>query len=180
MVLEGHGEAVHFVLADIADVSFVAGERADAAVPVAEFLFAGDVVDGKHRPRVSDLGEALFGLAADALGGRVGSHEGGVGSFEALQLADEIVVFGVGDGGLVEDVIEVLVVADFIAEGVDFLLDVGHAEDHGKTGEKRSAKNRLAKRRSAKNRLAKNRLASIDMGHPISSAKVRSGKNRGR
>jgi hypothetical protein len=48
--------------------------------------------------------------------------------FEALEFAHEVVEFGVGDRGLVEDVVEVLVVADFFAEGFEFFLDgVGHA-----------------------------------------------------
>ena len=125
--LEGHGEAVHFVFADVTDVSVVASEGTDTAIPVAELFFAGDVIDGQHRARMGDLGESFFGLAADTLGGRIGSDEVGVVGFEALQLAHEVVEVGVGDRRLVEDVIEVLVVADLVAEGVDLFLDgVGH------------------------------------------------------
>ena len=54
-----------------------------------------------------------------------------MGGFEALELAHEVVILGVGDGGFVEYVVEVLVVADLVAEGVDFVLDVGHL-NHGK------------------------------------------------
>jgi hypothetical protein len=67
--LEGHGEAVHFEFANVGDVGIFAGEGANAAVPVAEFLLAGDVVDGEHRSGMGDLGESFFRLAADALRG---------------------------------------------------------------------------------------------------------------
>ena len=75
---------------------------------------------------MGDLGESFFGLAADTLGGRIGSDEVGVVGFEALQLAHEVVEVGVGDRRLVEDVIEVLVVADLVAEGVDLAAEGRH------------------------------------------------------
>jgi len=45
--------------------------------------------------------------------------------FDALEFAHEVVELKVGDGGLVEDVVEVLVVADFFAKGVEYFLDGG-------------------------------------------------------
>ena len=52
-------------------------------------------------------GEVASGCAADALGGRVGPLECGVGLFEGLQFGEEEVELLVGDGGGVEDVIAV-------------------------------------------------------------------------
>jgi hypothetical protein len=45
--------------------------------------------------------------------------------FDAFEFAHEVVELEVGDGGLVEDVVEVFVVANFFAEGVEFFLDGG-------------------------------------------------------
>ena len=55
-------------------------------------------------------------LAADALRGRVGRDELGVVGLEPLELVHERVVFGVGNFGRVEDVVEVLVVAQLMAQ----------------------------------------------------------------
>src|SRR3989441_9499914 len=45
-------------------------------------------------------------------------------AFQLLQLVHELVEVGVGDLRIVEHVIAVLVVADFVAEGFDLLFDV--------------------------------------------------------
>jgi hypothetical protein len=63
-----------------------------------------------------DLLEALGRLAADALGGRVGREQLGVRGLDALELVHQRVVLGVGDLRRVEDVVEVLVVAEFGAQ----------------------------------------------------------------
>jgi hypothetical protein len=59
---------------------------------------------------VIDFDEAFAGFAADALGGGVRSEEIGVIFLELGEFAEESVVFGVGDFGLVEDVVLMLVV----------------------------------------------------------------------
>ena len=46
-----------------------------------------------------DLGEAFFGLAADALGGRVGRDQLGVLGLERLEAVHGGVVLGVGHSG---------------------------------------------------------------------------------
>ncbi len=58
-------------------------------------------------------------LASDPLSGRVGSGELGIGLFELLQFAVEVIVGGVGDLRLVEDVIQVVVVADPLSQLLD-------------------------------------------------------------
>ena len=65
--------------------------------------------------------KAVGGLAADALGGGIGSDEIGISLFEGLQAAHEQVVLSVGQDGSVEDVVQVLVVAKLIAELGDFV-----------------------------------------------------------
>jgi hypothetical protein len=64
---------------------------------------------------MTELGEAFAGLAADALRGRVRGDEFGMGGLEFLEVAHEGVVFGVGDLGRIEDVIEMLVPAELLA-----------------------------------------------------------------
>ena len=59
-----------------------------------------------------DLAEALGGGRADSLRGRVGGDELGVLLLERLQLVEEDVIRGVGDLGVVEDVVAVVVVRD--------------------------------------------------------------------
>ena len=65
---------------------------------------------------MAHLLEALGGLAADALGGRVGGEQLGMRGLEALELVHQRVVLGVGDLGGVENVVEVLVAAEIGAE----------------------------------------------------------------
>jgi len=65
---------------------------------------------------VTDLLEAFGGFAAYALGGGIGRDQLGVRGFDALELVHEGVVLGVGDLGSVEDVIKMLVMAEFGAE----------------------------------------------------------------
>ena len=66
--------------------------------------------------------EALARLASDALGGRIGRHQFWMLVFELLQLNHELIEFGVGKFGIVEDVIAVFVVADFIPQCFDLFF----------------------------------------------------------
>ena len=65
---------------------------------------------------MTHLAEALGGLAADALGGRVGSEQLGVRGFDLPEFVHQRVVGGVGDLRRVENVIQVLVAAQFGAQ----------------------------------------------------------------
>jgi hypothetical protein len=66
---------------------------------------------------MGDFLEALRRASANTLRGRIGSEQFGMGSFESLELIHEGVVFCVGDGGAVFDVVEILVMAE---EGLQF------------------------------------------------------------
>jgi len=118
-VLGGEGEAVEFEFGYVLE-GLIAEEVADALIEGAEFGFVEGVVEAEHGGGMAELDEAFAGGAADALGGRVRGDERGVGLFEGLEFAHEDVVFGVGELGLIEDVIEVLVVAEIVAEIVNF------------------------------------------------------------
>ena len=115
LVAQRHAQAVHLVLGHILDRQR-AGQLAAAGVPGGQLLGGVGVVQREHGPRVRDLAEALGGLAADALGGRVGGEQLGVRGFELLQLVHQRVVGGVGDLRRVENVIQMLVAAQFGAE----------------------------------------------------------------
>ena len=65
---------------------------------------------------MADVREVVDGGAADALRRRVGRDELGVRLLDREELADERVVLGVGDLGPVEDVVEVLVPAELVAQ----------------------------------------------------------------
>ena len=121
-VLQREREAVELELAD--EAWFVVGRKARlyAIGPGAEFVGVVGVVEREHGARVRDLGEALFGLAADALGGRVGRDELGVLGLERLEAVHGGVVLRVGPLGGIEHVVEVLVVAEEVAELFDLLI----------------------------------------------------------
>ena len=118
-VLGGEGEAVELEFGDILEW-LIAEEVADALIEGAEFSFVEGVIEAQHGGGMGEFDEAFAGGAADALGGGVEGDERGVGLFEGLEFAHAGVVFGVGDLGLVEDVIEVLVVAEFLTELLNF------------------------------------------------------------
>src|SRR5438093_13224814 len=66
---------------------------------------------------MADGRERFRGRASDALRRRLRRDELGVGLLELGELAVETVVFGVGDLGPVEDVIQVVVPVELLAEG---------------------------------------------------------------
>ena len=72
-----------------------------------------------------DFLEAVGWFAAYALGGRVGGEQIGVGGFEGRELVHERVVGGVGDDGRVFDVVEMLVMAQLVAQLGDSVRGVG-------------------------------------------------------
>ena len=63
----------------------------------------------EHGPGVLDGGEGRKGLGADALAGRVGGDQLRVLLFEGAEIAHQGVVLVVGDHGIVEHVVAVVV-----------------------------------------------------------------------
>ena len=63
----------------------------------------------------------VAGRGADGLGGGIWGVKPWVVAFELHQAVEQLVVFGVGNFGVVEDVIAVQVVAHLSAEVVEFL-----------------------------------------------------------
>ena len=115
LVTQADGEAVDLGLRGVSDLLHVE-TFADAPVEVDDVLVAEGVVERQHRHGVHDLGELARDGAAHPLGGRIRRHEIRVGALEFAQLAEERVVARVGDLGIVEDVIAVVVVLDLAPE----------------------------------------------------------------
>ncbi len=127
-VLQRNAEAVEFMLGDVFDF-FAANSLPHAAIEIAEGLVGESVVEAEHRARVADGLKSGARSAADASGGRVGRDELRIGGFEFFEPVHQPVIGGVGELGLVEDVILIVVVADLVAELLDFLFcrnSLGH------------------------------------------------------
>jgi hypothetical protein len=67
---------------------------------------------------VRDFDESLARLAADALRGRIRRDQRGMLASRSSTAASAVEL-GVADFGIVEDVIEMLVVANLLAQGLD-------------------------------------------------------------
>ena len=62
----------------------------------------------------------------DSLSRRVRCNELGMFRFQLLQFPDQAIVLGIRDFDIVEDVLPVIVVPDFVAKRLDFLFEVRH------------------------------------------------------
>ena len=69
---------------------------------------------------MAHLDESFARLAADALGGRIGRDQLGMLGLEVLEPPHHPVVFGVADLGLIEHVIQMLVMMQLFAQILDF------------------------------------------------------------
>src|SRR5215211_278579 len=84
--------------------------------PGSQLLLRARVAEREHRLAVGDLLQVLDRLGTDALGGRVGRDELGMLGLEPAQLVEQRVVDVVVDGGVVEDVVAVVVVLELAAQ----------------------------------------------------------------
>ena len=74
------------------------------------------VVETEHRREVLNGLEAGYGPSCDALRRRIGGDEVRVIRFELLELVKQAVELFVGDFGVAEDVIPLLVMADCVSQ----------------------------------------------------------------
>ena len=110
LVQQRAGDAVDLQLADVVDVL---GDVALHPLAPRHQLVEGEgVVERHHRDAVADLGERGRRPAAHLLGGRVGGPQLGVGLLQGPQLPNQGVELGVGDLGVVEQVVPLGVVLD--------------------------------------------------------------------
>ena len=117
--MRGHGQAVELQLGDVLEFG-AAQQLAHAAVEIAQLAFVQGVVETEHGRAVRHLDETLARFAAYALGwaSRASSSSGWRG-LQIAQFAHEGVVFGVADFGLVEHVVQALVMAQRFAQLFD-------------------------------------------------------------
>ncbi len=93
--------------------------------PLRHGLLSRDLLERAHRGEMLDLAELLRRRRADALSGRVGRDQFGVGSLELDELVVERVVDDVLDLLLLEDVIGVCVASQQLAQLADARLRRG-------------------------------------------------------
>ena len=118
LVEQGYPQPVDLRLAHVLEAR--AGQRArDARLELAEVVRADRVVQRQHGGEVLHGGEGLGATAARALGRAVGRDQLGMGLLQLNQLAVQPVVLGVGDLGPVQDMVEVVVPVDLLAQLVD-------------------------------------------------------------
>ena len=123
LVADGHGQPVDLQLAHQPHLGRRVAQLGQAPLqPIApgpQLVGRDGVVERHHGHGVHDGGEGRRPPATDDLGGRVGRDQFGELGLERLELAHERVPLGVGDLGLVELVVALVVVADGGAQLVD-------------------------------------------------------------
>ena len=127
LVRQGDGQAVDLRFADHREV--VAFQHPGGApAPRGELLLVERVAEAEHRAGVRHLVELGGGRRADALRRRAVVREFRVCLFQRLQFPEERVVLSVGDERGVEDVIEVVVAVQLLAQFAHALggCGVGH------------------------------------------------------
>ena len=111
LVAEADRQAVDLQLADVGHARIGIGQAqalAHPGVELAQLVGAEGVAQREHRDRVPDLGEAGRWRRPHPLGGRIRGQQLRMGNLELLQLPEEAVVLGVGDGRRVQDVVAVV------------------------------------------------------------------------
>ena len=116
LVAQAHGHAVDFQFDRVGVLPVRTQQVADAAVEVPDLLIVVRVADGEHGHGVPDDGKGRGGRTPDALGGRIGGNQVGVGRFQVLQLGHQHVVVVIADDRIVEYEVPVIVRPDFPAQ----------------------------------------------------------------
>ncbi|MNT24801.1 hypothetical protein D3C72_1602970 [compost metagenome] len=108
------GQAIEFHFGRIRDVLRIEVQAfAHAAVEIDNIVIGETIIQRQHRHRVRDLLELRQGRRAHAQGRRVGRAQVGMGRFQHLQFDKQLVILGVGDGGIVEHVVGVQMPIEF-------------------------------------------------------------------
>ena len=130
-ILEGQGqaEAVDLELTDEAGPA-ARGRLLDPPVKVQQLAFRVGIVQAQHREGVLHRHHSLGGLPSDPLGGRIGSDQLGMGRLQSPELPHELVELPIGNLGVVQHVIAVLVVANLLPQA-GYLLNRLGLDRHG-------------------------------------------------
>ena len=104
LVEEAHGQAVDLQLGDILELD-VSQRPTHPLVEFANLLALERIGQAEHRRAMSDLGEGVGGRTPDPLRRRVRRDQLRILRLELDQLAEQRIVLGVGDLGMVEHVV---------------------------------------------------------------------------
>ena len=118
LVPEADRDAVELGLGDVLDLlSFPELEPlAHAPVEVGDSRLVERIGEGEHGHHVDDLGERLERGAPDPLGGGIGMGELGVGGLQGEELGEQAVVLRIRYRRRVQDMVEMVVAGDGLAE----------------------------------------------------------------
>jgi len=106
LIGERHRDAVDLQLRGVSRPRDIVARHADQPLfPRPQLLVIEGVAEREHRPNVLMLGELALGLGADSEGRRVGGEALRKIPFDLLELAKQLVVFGVRDSRTVQDVV---------------------------------------------------------------------------
>ena len=114
-----HRQAVQLGLGHILNGGIGPQCPAHPLIESLQLFLAHGVDQAEHGHPVADGSQLRLGHRSHALGGGVGRDELGVPGFQGLQLPHEGVVFGIGDGGAVVDVVTDVVLVDLPAQLFD-------------------------------------------------------------
>ena len=117
-IAQADGHAVYLQFDRVGVFPFRAQQVAGPAVEVPDLLVVVRVADGEHGHGVPDDGEGRGRRTPDALCGRIGGYQTGVGRFQVPQLVHQHVVLVIADDRVGEYEIPVIVRPDFPAQDV--------------------------------------------------------------
>ena len=89
-----------------------------------QFLLREHILERLEWDPMGNLGKAVQSLPSHSLGGRVRCDILRIGLFQFLQLAKHPVVLKVGDGGLIQHIVLVIVVIELLPELLNLLQGI--------------------------------------------------------
>ncbi len=101
--------------------ALASGKLAHAPVKILQPLERKSIVEADHRHLVPIGLKSGARLAAHALRRRIRRDQLGMLRFERLELIHQLVVAGVGNLRIIQDVVEVIVPVNIVAQALDFL-----------------------------------------------------------
>ena len=110
-----HRQAIHLQLGHVT-IGGVAEQLTHPPVEIPQLAFVQSVVQAEHRRAMADLHESFARLTAHSLGGGIGRHQLRMPVFQLAQPVHQLVVLGVADLGGVQNVVQVLVAPQRLAQ----------------------------------------------------------------
>lgn len=135
-------QPVKFQFGCIFDRRIVLAQSQFLAHPRVECLRAarfgiGLGTDREHRYCMAYLGKGIERLATDTPGGRIGCDEFGMLIFERLQLTEQPVIFRIGNGRLIKDVVGIIMTLDLPAQRCRARQHIGRRHQENRRSDRR-------------------------------------------